>query len=158
MKIIGIDNGKLGGIVVMENRKIIEVHKMPLIKGKDSRPEYNVQEIINHIISYNKPDLIILEKAQVSPIAGKMSCFGMGYCLGLMTGIASSLNIPFKIVHAKTWQKEVLRDINGTDTKQKSILFCNRMFPETDWKLGHKKELDGLTDAACLAYYGFMGN
>jgi hypothetical protein len=157
MKIIGIDNGKLGGIVVMRDKKIEECYKMPIIKGKESRSEYDVQKI-KDILSMSVPDLVILEKAQVSPIAGKMSCFGMGYCLGMMTGILTTLRIPFKIVHAKTWQKEVLRDINGTDTKQKSILFCNRMFPETDWKLGHKKELDGLTDAACLAYYGFMGN
>ena len=155
MRIMGIDNGKLGGISLLQDKKIIWTLKMPIIKGKESRSEYNVAEIVNLIIKC-QPELVILEKAQVTPIAGKNSCFGMGYCLGLMTGILTSLKIPFKIVHAKTWQSVVLRDINGTDTKQKSILFCTRMFPEVDWKQGHKNELDGLTDATCLAYFGFL--
>jgi len=160
---IGIDNGLIGSIVAIDkNNDIVNKYTMPIIKGKGSRKEYDIPAIIaifKTIIEYsnmvNDNIIVILEKAQVSPIAGKNSCFMMGYCFGMMQGILSSLNMPFKIVHAKTWQKEVLRDINGTDTKQRSILFCKRMFPLEGWTVGKsKKEHDGLTDATCIAYFG----
>ena len=163
---IGIDNGLCGGIVALnKDMKIVNKWEMPVLKSTKSRKEYDIPYIIailRVIIDYAKSTddhvICILEKAQVSPVSGKNSCFGMGFCFGMMQGILSSLQISYKIVHAKTWQKEVFKDLNGKDTKQKSILFCKRMFPLEDWKLGHKKELDGLTDACCMAYYGLSDN
>lgn len=160
MIFVGIDNGLAGGIVAIKEGKILLKRVMPIIKG--DRNEYDIAEIINIFIELtgqkypNDDILVILEKAQITPIAGKNSCFSMGYCFGMMQGLLTALNIPFRIVHAKTWQKEVLRDINGNDTKQRSIIFCQRMFPNEDFKATDKctKVHDGLTDACCMAYFG----
>ena len=157
MKVLSIDGGQLGALLLMEDKKIIDMWKMPLVKGVKSKKEYDIPSIVK-IFESSKPDLVILEKTHVMPINGKISCFKSGFCFGMMQGILTTLRFPFKIVHSKTWQKEVLRDINGTDTKQKSLLFCQRMYPDTDWFMGCKKAKDGLTDAACMAYYGFLNN
>ena len=164
MMSVGIDNGLNGAIVVLDdnNKQIVHKFVMPIIKGTKSRKEYDIQQIvtifkgiIEDAKSINESIIVVLEKAQISPIAGKNSCFSMGYCFGMMQGILSSLKLSYKVVHAKTWQKEILRDMNGSDTKQRSIMFCKRMFPSEEWKIGKQsKEHDGLTDATCMAYFG----
>lgn len=159
MIFLGIDNGLKGAIVAIKDNKIILERTMPIIKG--DRNEYDMREIINILLEQKSRGdslLAILEKAQITPVAGKNSCFSMGFCFGMMQGILTALEIPYKVVHAKTWQKEVLRDINGSDTKQRSILFCKRMFPKEDWRESDrcKKDHDGLCDAACLAYFGIV--
>jgi hypothetical protein len=156
---VGIDNGLMGGLVAIQDSKIIFKQQMPIIKG--DRSEYDIQEIIKFFSAIKSLDtkmVVVLEKAQVSPIAGKNSCFGMGFCFGMMQGILTAMEISYKVVHAKTWQKKVLMDINGEDTKQRSVLFCKRMFPNEDWKISERssKMHDGLTDATCMAYYGMV--
>ena len=53
------------------------------------------------------------------------------------------------IVHPKTWQSKLLKDINAKNTKVKSILLADRIYNTNCGKD------DGKADALNLAYYGF---
>lgn len=161
---VGIDNGLDGAIVAIDDAgKIVVRHTMPVIKGAKSRREYDMQQITTMLSNIQQfafssgqlPVVVGLEKAQVTHIAGKNSCFMMGYCYGMMQGILNSMKISYVVFRAVDWQKEIFNGMSGTDTKQKSIIYAKRKYPEQDWRKSDRStnEHDGLTDALCIANY-----
>ena len=154
MKILGIDNGLSGGLVMLDGRHVVEAEVMPVCaSGKGN--EYDLRIICEYLRAWT-PDLVILEKAQAYPKQGGVSNFTTGMCYGIMRGILGGMQIPFDIVHPKTWQKVAFEGMAKTDTKAMSYQVCSRLWPSQDWRASErcKKPHDGLTDAAMLAEYG----
>ena len=153
----GIDNGLNGGITIIdENKNVVVTIKMPVIDGE--KTEYNIKEICN-VLSEFHPRMTVLEKAQAFPGQGVSSTFTIGKGFGIMIGLLTALDLPFMIVGPKTWQAEVLRDLNrGGDTKQASILFATRCAPTIDWRASERgtKLHDGKTDAFAMAIYAHL--
>lgn len=160
---IGIDGGLTGGISVLnEWGEILFLWKMPVINGK--KKEYDIQEITEKLRmleqKHHHTIHAFLEQAIIHPICGKKSIASTHYCFGVFQGILTALEIPYSVIRAKDWQKEVLRGFNQADTKQASILFCKRKYPTQSFTPSSKasKISDGLTDATCIAYYCFLLN
>jgi len=159
---IGIDNGLNGGIVAIdENQNIIKKYIMPVIKI-GNKNEFDVQKIADIFVkcSIHQPRIYVcLEHAHVRPISGKRACFTTGFCFGLMQGILETLDISYEIVNPKVWQKDIFQG-TVSDTKQASIIFCQRKWPNEDWTATErsKKSHDGMTDAACMALYCYRKN
>lgn len=155
-KICGVDPGKHGGIVLVDSNDYTRVWKFvtPIIKIGKSKTEYDIVQIC-HIFRNLKPKFVVLEKAQVTPKAGKMSCFGMGASFYMYQGILTALKIPFIVVAARDWQHELFKGLEQRNTKQASYLAASRLsgldFRPTQRS---KKPHDGLTDAYCMAIYG----
>ena len=62
MKVIGIDNGLSGGIVMVSEEGVLEKYPMPTIKvGKKN--QYDVNQIAR-LIRHLSPDKLAIEKAQ----------------------------------------------------------------------------------------------
>ncbi|MFA5790564.1 MAG: hypothetical protein WC976_05860 [Caldisericia bacterium] len=167
MKYIGIDGGLDGGVVLIESGsaggegplcKIAGKHITPTIAGKKSKREYNVPEMVN-ILKQCPPEssFVILEFAQSMPKQGVVSSTKIGRGFGLWEGIIAALGIPYAIVHPRTWQKEMLTDMNKKDTKQASAIIAHRLFPTENFKKSEKckKDHSGLTDACLLGVYGY---
>jgi hypothetical protein len=159
MKIfIGVDNGLQGGLVAIdEGGRVLAKHPGGEYTLKNKKTEYVVNEMASVVMRFKKDDigLVVVEKAQAYPGQGVCSQLSVGYGHGLWVGILSALGFPVLLVHPKTWQKEILKDMDRTDTKAASILFAQRMSPETDWRGTErsKKMHDGLCDAFCMAIY-----
>lgn len=155
MRILGIDNGLDGGLVVVDDGKILAKKVTPTVTVKASKREFNAVEIVTFIRDL-KPDHIFLEKAQAMPGQGVSSMFSIGLGYGLYRGILTALYLPFTLVHPKTWQGLMFRDLPKGDTKAMSYIVCMRLWPKEDWKASErcKKPHDGLTDAAMIAGYG----
>ena len=151
---IGIDNGISGAIVILDkNLNIIKKHIMPTIGT--GRKEYDLISIKKILLEY-KDSTVYLEKAQPRFRDGSKQAFKTGYGYGAIEGILCALELSYIIVSPKTWQKKLFEGLNSTDTKQSSLLFCHRKWPTEDWTPTERsqKAHDGLTDAACIAYYG----
>jgi hypothetical protein len=156
---IGIDNGINGGIIVLDSKQnIISKHIMPVL-GK-TKKEYDINVIKYLLDRYNDNSLIILEKAQPQFRDGRKQAFKTGYGYGVLQGVLTALNISFQIVSPKIWQKKIFEGLQSDDTKTASIMFCKRKWPKEDWTATERstKYHDGLTDAACMAYYGVLIN
>jgi hypothetical protein len=156
---IGIDGGLNGGIVIIdENQQVINKFVMPTLKS-DNKTHYDAKRIVEIFKTLNEKENIkvILEKSHVRPISGKRASFMTGFGYGLMQGILESLGISYEIVKPQTWMKEL--EITSTDEKG-SILFCQRKWPNEKWTATERCTIahTGLTDAACLALYGFKIN
>lgn len=160
MMILGIDNGLDGGLVLVNEIGVHAWIVMPTINVRDGKRAYDANAIVSFILGtgkeWGKPDHIFLEKAQAMPGQGVTSMFSIGLGFGIMQGIASALYLPLTIVHPKTWQKEMFKDLPKTDTKAMSEIVCKRLWPTTDWRATEKcrKAHDGLCDAAMIAEYG----
>jgi hypothetical protein len=159
--IIGIDGGQNGAIVIIDSTgHIISKTLMPVIKSVTSRTEYDIVQIkliLKQIqILYNDHKIIAgLERVQITPVAGKNAVASMFLCYGIFQGILSALDISYQVFRAVDWQKEILMGIAGTDTKQKSIIWCKRKYPNESFKATERctKDHDGICDALCIANY-----
>lgn len=160
MIFVGVDGGKKGGIVVLSDKgNIIMQSIMPIHKGK--KAEYDIagiSDIFKRLKEEHSKVNVFLEKALILPVSGRISIASTSFCNGVIQGVLTALNISYQIISSKEWQKEVLKGLNQTDTKQASIMFCQRKFPDADFRATTRavKVSDGLTDATCIAYYGFL--
>lgn len=156
-KVVGIDPGKHGYVVCLLNGAPVSSFATPLILQAKGKPMYNVPEMARGLKLLN-PDLVVLEKQQAFPGQGGSSNFSTGYGFGLWEGIISALGIPIMCPHPKTWQKAMLYDIPGDDTKARSIIAAGRMFPSFDLRASEKcrTQHDGKADALLMACYGLM--
>jgi len=149
---IGIDNGKSGAIVVVdENENIVFKEIMPLINN-----EYDlkgIENILNRVKMHNCK--VYLEKAFTKPMNGNKANFTNGYQYGLMQGILFSNRFSYEVITVQGWQNSILKGITAKNTKEASISFCLKKWSELNWKKSDrcKKYHDGLTDAACIALY-----
>ena len=151
---IGIDNGLNGGIVVLDDRsRVVDKTPMPVIGTKQK--DYDKNTIIQFLYYYKNSD-VYLEKAQPYHRDGKKQSFKTGFGYGVIQGILTAMGLPFEVVGAKQWQRFVFNGVKKDDTKTASIMFCKNKWPEVDWTPTERsaKPHDGMTDAACIAYYG----
>lgn len=152
---IGIDGGISGALSVVRGNELIEQILMPVATSDNGRNEYDVQLIIEFLEKY--PDAtILLEKAQFTPKLGGIASFSFGKSYGVMIGILSALKRKYHIIAARTWQKEIFRDINVDDTKAASVLIAKRLYPNASFLPTDrsKKIHTGLTDSVLIAEYG----
>jgi hypothetical protein len=158
---VGIDGGLKGAVVAIDSEgKLIYKMIMPVLKSSSSRTEYDIPVICNifknFIVEYGLDNIVVgLERAQITYLSGKNSCFGMGYYYGMLQGILTALGISYQVFRAVDWQKEILKGIAGDDPKQKSIIWCKRKYPNESFKATERctKDHDGTTDALCIATY-----
>lgn len=168
---IGIDGGKKGAIVSMDcYYGYVKISPMPLITSTKGRDEYDVGGIVSflkHCKALKLPSgaptppgsiFVTLERAVPMPPrmpGGSLAQFNRGVQRGF-EWLLMALEIPFTAVPAQTWQKEMLVGTPGTDTKQRSILAAQRLFPSVDLRRTErsKKPDHNFADALLLAEYG----
>lgn len=158
-KYIGIDNGNNGGIAILQGKKVLGLFPMPVIQTTDSKNEYDINAIVE-ILKKHTDATMIIEKSHAMPLLGTVQAFSFGRCYGMMLGIAGALKIPVNIVHAKTWQKELFRDVNSENTKQASVLVAKQLYPDQTFLPTErsKKPSDGMTDSLLIAEFGRRHN
>lgn len=163
MNIIGIDPGK-DGFVCQLTDDLQRFWPTPTILiGKGGKREYDVTSM-RCILTAASPDLIVLEKQQAMPTElhgrkqGTASSFSTGYGYGLWVGLISGLGYRSIIIHPRTWQAKLHRDIPGDSTKGRSIIACGRLFPGVDLRATERCRTphDGKADSLLLAYYGSL--
>jgi len=161
MKYVGIDNGLNGGIVLLnEDGIVIDTFNMPVLKME--KTEYDIKGIVTILKGiYNSYEYgtvkVYLEKAHVRPVQGIRAAFTTGFGLGIMEGILESLGLSYEVVNPTVWMKSVFEGNYSKENKKYSMIFAQRKWPNTEWHKG-KNIHDGLTDAACIGYYGYLKN
>ena len=163
--IIGIDNGLKGAIVAIDqNAKLVGWWDTPTIllkQGKSKKQTFappSMAQIINLLLTEQPTLMVWLEVAGAMPKQGLSSTFQTGRGFGLWEGIVAGLGLRYDITHPKTWTKETLKDVPAGDPKQRSMVKCQRIFPEIPLTRpnGSILSMDGRSDAALIAYFGWM--
>ncbi len=155
-KVLGIDPGLDGGLVLLEGSCISELVVTPTMPGSSgSKREYDLPAL-RELFLRLKPDHVFLEKAQAMPGQGVTSMFTIGHGYGLLRGLIVGIGVPHTLVHPRTWQKVLFQDVAKDDTKKTAALVCGRLWPAANFKASSrcKKMHEGLCDAVLIAEYG----
>ena len=170
--VIGIDPGKNGALAVLGlNGAVFETRPMPLIAGaKKSRPEYDIRSITNYLKGYRADCcLVMVERSQPlsmirnpkgrpGPDAfkpGSIAQFNRGVQRGF-EWLLTALEIPFQLVAPRSWMKVMHAGAPGDDTKQRSVIAAQRLFPGVDLRRTPRcrKADHGIAEALLLAEFG----
>jgi hypothetical protein len=162
--IIGVDPGKLGGIAVLDGPAgAAAVYPMPLVVSGQARNEYDLPGVVRLLQAsggglLRGPVMVFLERGQPLPpkMGGTAANYHRGYARGLFEAMCTALGIPYELVTPRRWQGAMLAGTSGHDTKQRSIIAAQRLFPLVSLlpSLRSRKASDGLADALLIAAYG----
>jgi hypothetical protein len=159
---LGIDPGNSGGFALInKDGDISGLWVMPRI---GSKMDYDrTAKLIKSISGYcelNGEKLLIGIEKPCAFLPGKihsnfpMLNYGTGF--GVLIGAIAVLEIPYLLIHPKTWQKEIWTGSDKRkDPKKKSLEISRRLFPKADLRATArcKKPHDGLIDALLIAEY-----
>lgn len=174
LKVCGIDPGLTGAFVFIENGSIVNIVDMPTVKivvGKRKRSVVDSEQITNIFKKYFFSDTIVyIEKAHAMPGQGVVSMFTNGETFGKLTQACFDFGLVPHIIRATDWKKEFkLQSGKKVEKSEKKIktfelavevfkdesLFCRKYKRNQEEKI---KILDGRSDAAMIAYYGYIKN
>lgn len=150
MKVLGVDPGKKGALVIIDtNTNQCISLPIPIV---DDRIDVRT---IGKFIFEHKPDIAFVEKVHGMPKHSSKGNFTFGVNYGLLMACIYFLEVPVELVSPRTWQKEILGERTGTNTKDDSIQYTLSHYPTVNLKPGRcRVEHDGIADAVCIAEYG----
>lgn len=150
--VIGIDPGKSGAVVALDDLGVVVASAMAgqwVLKG--TGPSY-VPRTMADFLTLIDADLVVIETQSTRP--GQSHAVVTGYGWGLWVGIAAALNLAYVEVSPARWTRAILAGAPG-EGKARSIAVARSRVPGIDLTPGRRtKPHDGLADAACLALYG----
>ena len=144
MKFIGIDPGKAGSISILEDDKL-QVIPVPI-----ANDDYDMKAMFAILSSHREKAFAIIERAQAMPGQGVVSMFSFGRGYGMWLMALTISEIPFQVIHSRTWTKLMLLGASG-EGKERAVSVAQHLFPQ--WKPKLKKELE-YCDSILLAEYG----
>jgi hypothetical protein len=162
---IGIDPGLSGAVALVTTERVIEVALTPTLKITKTKREYDLVAMRNLLVRlwitgrerHAAAEIVMIEKQQPLPHVqrGVTAAWRSGYGYAAWVAMTVALQYAHQIVHPRTWQKRMHRDVVGKDTKAKSILVCQNLYPGCSLLPTPRctKPHDGMADAILLARY-----
>jgi crossover junction endodeoxyribonuclease RuvC len=147
MKILGIDPGLAGALVILDNKNPIEWMRMPVyMVGKSNRVN---AAALAAFINDAGVDSAVIEQVGAMPGQGVTSMFTFGHACGTIMGVLGAIGIPHSLVTPQAWKKQA--GIIGKD-KDASRSRALQLWPH--WRsLDKKGEGQAMADAALMAYF-----
>lgn len=155
---IGIDPGKLGAIAVIDDGGA-RIYPMPLIpSGKKGRDEYDLIAIGELVRGWARRDAFVtVEKLQPMPLkhGGTIANYNRGIAAG-WAWVLAALGVSHQLVSPQRWQGKMHEGTPAGDTKQRSIIAAQRLFPLVELKASARCRVpsDGFAEALLIAEYG----
>lgn len=149
MRVLGIDPGKYGALVLIEGNDILAHLTMPLKDDKIDIEKLDWK--IGGVKSLT--DIAYLEKVDGWKGKGSQGMFSFGRTVGLIEMGLVAHGIPYKQVLPQTWQAAMFAGALGKG-KERSQFFFENKWPAIEFKNLKKIEKEGIWDAACIADYG----
>ena len=147
MRVLGIDPGAGGAVVILENEYPIEWIRMPTMKV-GSATRVIAQELANFIDQECAHAYV--EATHAMPGQGVVSMFNFGHSCGVVMGVLGAFGIPYTMVQPQSWKKSA--GLIGKD-KDAARVRAIELWPH--WKdLWKKGQGQALADAALIARHG----
>lgn len=173
MIICGIDPGKQGAVVAIDEDGRITKHVMPVI-GK----VLDLHAIKKIMCEFSKDDChVYIEDVHAMFGSSAGSTFQFGFCCAAVQMACVAFDIPMTLVQPKKWQalmyvgvpeirkpsikiktgKRAGQMMKGKkDTKKMSLVAVNRLYPGLELRRNDRCKIphDGIVDALLIASYG----
>lgn len=148
MRVLGIDPGNSGAVVVLEDDQPIEWMRMPVHEvGKSTRVN---AAALSDWIKHLNVGCAYVEKVGAMPGQGVSSMFTFGHAAGTVMGILGALEIPYVLVSPREWKKNAGLIGSGKDASRSLAI---TIWPQ--WRAMDKKiSGQAYADAALIARFG----
>lgn len=158
MRAVGIDPGRKGALVLLDDNGDTDTLQMPL---RDDGKTLNGASIAAWLL-ITEPDVVVVEKlgarnlfSDGKAVRKASNEFRLATGYGMLLGILEAMGIPYRLVLPMNWKTKVLGSY-GTD-KEAAIAWTQDNCPQVDLIPGRcRVPQDGIADAACLAAYGLQ--
>ena len=154
MKIIGIDPGLSGAIVILENNKVLKLFEMPVMaEGKKNKRQLNSARLVNIFkenSSNNEDVAVVVEQVNAMPGQGVTSMFNFGQSFGAIKGVCAALNLPIFFVRPSKWKKHFELINSSKDSSRTKAI---EMYPSLADQLAKKKDLKLVIDRSLGKQY-----
>ena len=153
MKIIGVDPGLSGAIVILENNKVLKLFEMPVMaEGKKNKRQLNSARLVNNFrenSSNNEEVAVVVEQVNAMPGQGVTSMFNFGQSFGAIKGVCAALNLPIFFVRPSKWKKHFELINSSKDSSRTKAI---EMYPSLADQLAKKKDVNK-SDAILIARF-----
>ena len=162
----GIDPGINGGVVLYERHYAIGsdvfTHEswvtmpMPTVVVGKGRKELDLVQLADFLRKH-EIRLATVEYPPKVPGNGVLGTASLFKGFGEIRGILATLNIPRLEPGPQVWKKDIL--VGTAKDKDAAIAFVRQRLPALNLPMAgprSKKYHDGIADAACLCWYGFL--
>lgn len=150
MRVMGIDPGLSGGVMVYDGHRQPEGFRIPAVKatyGTGRDLEYGSLAAHFHRAASVGVSVCFFERNSARPGQGVSSMFKFGYVTGTLRGLVLAYQIPCRMVTPQSWKKNLGLTGKG---KPGSLELCQHIFGTT------YGGLDGMCEAALIAHYGWV--
>jgi len=148
VRVLGIDPGHKGALVLLDGSTPLQVERMP------STPKVGLDLAqVRDWLEAWRPDHTVVERAQAMPGQGVSSIASYLRDYGALLGILCALRLPHETVHPSTWHAQLVGK-RGGDPKARALEVVRQRLPLLQLvpprcRVPH----DGIVDAACLALW-----
>jgi hypothetical protein len=151
-RIVGIDPGTTGAIVILEDGKLVVARDLPVM-SVGSTKQIIPGELADFFTGWVKPpEAVVVEDNRAMGQNGSQSNFSMGLSMGVIYGVLGALSLPLVRVKPLDWKKKMgLGVIKGTATQRKEASRQRALelwpgHPDLQRKMDHDR-----ADAALIA-------
>ncbi|AFU86809.1 Holliday junction resolvase [Caulobacter phage CcrRogue] len=154
MKIIGVDPGISGGVVLLDTEAcsltVADMPTEPSTKGRRLASSALLTVFLHDV----QPDHIFLEEVGVRPGEGAVGAFSFGRGLGRLEGVAAGTRTALTTVTPQEWKRVTKTPAD----KKRAIARAYQLFPRCVKLFQGPRggEKDGRAEAALIAFYGAM--
>lgn len=148
MKILGIDPGASGAMVLLQSGDISHVADMPILKirrGKTDKAEVDGAAVA-FLVDLHKPDVAVIERVGGMTGQSASAAFNFGRAAGVVEGCIRSAGIRLEFVSPVTWRK----GLNVNPGKDGSRAMAMNLWPASAENFKRVKD-DGRAEAALIA-------
>lgn len=138
---IGIDPGATGAVAILREGLCYDIE------------DWDDEFVFSNALAEWKADynirIAVVEAQHSMPKQGVASVFKFGVNYGMIRGVLAAHGIATELVPPATWQRAMLHNADGPDTKTRSLVSARRSFPGIQLK----KTQHGRSDALLMALY-----
>ena len=140
----GIDPGQTGAVAILNS----DLNVMALEDWPGDIE--SAAAIFQGLYLEFNPAFTCIEHVTAMPKRGISSTFKLGTNLGAWQGIISALQVRYRLIRPREWQRAMFDPGTGREPKERSLTTARRLFPNTEL---HLKKHHGRSDALLIAGY-----
>jgi hypothetical protein len=156
----GVDPGLKGAIAVLDqDGAVLNVRSIPLVSGGTrARDTFDLPTIRDVFMEWRERGSLFVTVERLQPLPAKLGGGIANFARGVSCGFVwmlTALDVPYQLVAPRAWQKALFLGTPGEDTKQRSVLAAQRLFPSVDLRRDGRGRPDhNLADSLLLAEFG----